>query len=197
MLLCSTALAAPEGTAKLPEAPASEPDLPEACRPLAKLAESTAKSQALSAKISLASCLADARLKPLVLCDCEQSVREIEEALTPSLELLDGVFAAGDPATQILARHTQGELLSNVATRMLATIPPPTNTSESAVALRDTRLDMLLPLIQPWQMRARSAYNDLDKIARANPQLAKNAAVLAAVRSSRAKLTTQSQTATR
>src|SRR5687768_15893409 len=55
MLLCSTtALAAPEGTATLPETPAAEPDLPEACRPLAKLAESPAKSQALSAKISLA-----------------------------------------------------------------------------------------------------------------------------------------------
>ena len=56
------------------------------------------------------------------------------------------------------------------------------------LALRDTRLSLITPLVVPWQQQARSAYQQLDTIARANPQLAKNAAVLAAVRASRAKL---------
>ncbi|HEY5946472.1 MAG TPA: hypothetical protein VIV40_13310 [Kofleriaceae bacterium] len=166
-------------------------EVPEACRDLAKLAGSPSKAQSWSARISLASCLVDDKAKSLVLCDCEQSVNDINAAIDPSLALLDEVFAQGDPATKILARHSQGEILSSFATRMLATVPPPANSSEEAIALRDTRVSMLQPLIQPWIARAQSAYAELDRIAKANPQLAKNPAVLAAVRSSRARLAQQ------
>ena len=162
--------------------------LPEACRDIGKLADSPIKARALSARISLASCLVDEQTKPLVLCDCEQSVNEINDAIDSGLIILDEVVLLGDPASQILARHSQGEILSAFAQRMLATVPPPLNPSEEAIALRDTRLDLLQPLIQPWLARAQAAYAEIDKIARANPQLAKNPAVLAAVRSSRAKL---------
>src|SRR5688572_5516111 len=55
-------------------------ELPESCRDLGKLADSPSPPRALSARISLASCLVEARVKLLVLCDCEQSVREITEA---------------------------------------------------------------------------------------------------------------------
>jgi hypothetical protein len=79
-------------------------------------------------------------------------------------------------------------MLSGFATRLLQAVPPPLNSSEEAVALRETRLAMLQPLIQPWQARAQAAYTDVDKLARKHPQLAKNAAVVAAVRTSRAKL---------
>ncbi len=65
------------------------------------------------------------------------------------------------------------------------------------LALRDTRLSLITPLVVPWQQQARSAYQQLDTIARANPQLAKNAAVLAAVRASRAKLATDAGVAKR
>jgi hypothetical protein len=123
-----------------------------------------------------------------VLCDCEQSILDVNVAIDPSLALLDEVFVLGDPATKILARHTQGEILSGFAQRMLATVPPPANSTPEAMQLRDTRLDMLQPLIQPWLARAQAAFTELDKIAKANPQLAKNPAVLAAVRASRAKL---------
>ncbi|HEY5923471.1 MAG TPA: hypothetical protein VIV11_17445 [Kofleriaceae bacterium] len=174
--------AAPSLTALVPE------ELPEACRDQAKLVDSPSKNQALSAGISLASCLVDQNAKALVLCDCEQSVIDINAAIDPSLQLLDEVFVLGDPATKILARHTQGEILSGFAQRMLATVPPPINGSEEALALRNTRLDMLQPLIEPWLTRARAAFTELDKIARANPQLAKNPAVVAAVRATRTRL---------
>jgi hypothetical protein len=162
--------------------------LPEACRDIGKQADSPIKARALSARISLASCLVDEKTKPLVLCDCEQSVNEINDAIDPSLIILDEVVLVGDPATKILARHSQGEILSGFAQRMLSTVPPPVNASEEAIALRNTRLDLLQPLIQPWLSRAQVAFSELDKIARANPQLAKNPAVAAAVRASRAKL---------
>jgi hypothetical protein len=161
---------------------------PEACRDLAKLANSTSKPRALSARISLASCLVDEQTKTIVLCDCAQSVIDIDAAIAPSLALLDEVAALGDPVNQILARHAQGEILSSFATRMLATVPPPLNSSEEAIALHDTRLAMLQPLLVPWQERAQVAYTDVDNLARKNPKLAKNPAVAAAVRGSRAKL---------
>jgi hypothetical protein len=163
-------------------------ELPVACRDLGKLATSPRPAQALSARISLSSCLVEQKMKELVLCDCEQSVNELNAAAAPSLALLDEVFALGDPANKILARQAQGDLLGSFATRMLATVPAPIDSSQSAIALRETRLGLITPLVNPWFVRAQSAYAELDKIARANPQLAKNPAVLMAVRSSRAKL---------
>jgi hypothetical protein len=163
-------------------------ELPAACRDLGTLASSLRPAQALSARISLSSCLIDQKLRDLVLCDCEQSINEINAAAAPSFALLEEVFALGDPANKILARQAQGDMLQSFATRVLATVPAPIDSSPSAIALRETRLGLVTPLVNPWFVRARSAYAELDKIARANPQLAKNPAVLMAVRSSRAKL---------
>lgn len=166
-------------------------EVPEPCKELAKAADSASKNQALSARTSLAVCLADQKTKPLVLCDCEQSVREIEAAIQPSLDMLDEVFAMGDASQQILARTAQGEMLQSFATRMLGTVPPPLNPSEEAIALHDTRVQMLQPLIVPWQQQSQAAFNAVDQLARKNPQLAKNQAVVAAVRTSRLRLSQQ------
>jgi hypothetical protein len=163
-------------------------ELPESCRELGTLAGSPSPAQALSARISLAGCLVEQSVRTLQLCDCEQSVNEVEAAASPSIALLDEVFAAGDPAMKILARQAEGDMLQGFATRLLATVPPLVDTNESAVALRELRLNMLTPLVNPWFVRARSAYTELDRIAREHPELAKNRAVLIAVRSARAKL---------
>jgi len=172
-------------------------ELPQPCRDLGKLADSPAANQALSARISLASCLVEQRMKTVTLCDCEQSVHDVEAASTQSLALLDEVAQVGEPATRILALQAKGDLLASFATRIVATVPPAIDGTEAAVNLRDMRLSLILPLVAPWQQQARSAYAELDKIARANPQLAKNQAVLAAVRASRTKLTQLDTTAKR
>lgn len=163
-------------------------DVPQACRDLGKLANSASLAQALSARISLASCLVDAKVRELALCDCEQSVIELDAAAAPSIALLDEAFALGDPATKILARQALGDMLQSFATRLVATVPTPVDGSESAHALRETRLHLLMPLVSPWFVRSQSAYVELDRIARENPKLAKNPAVLSAVRASREKL---------
>jgi hypothetical protein len=163
-------------------------DVPQPCRDLAKMASSPSKNAALSARISLATCLADQQAKALVLCDCEQSVIDVNDAIDPSLAMLDEVVAHGDVTMKILARHSQGHLLASFSARILATLPPPPTSNPDAIALRETRLAMLQPLIDPWQVRAHGAFAEVDKLARANPRLAKNAAVLAAVRSSRDRL---------
>ncbi len=168
--------------------PIAVEDLPEACRDLGKLAGSKSPAQAQSARISLASCLVEQKRDTIPLCDCQQSINDIEAAATPSFTLLDEVFAVGDPATKILARQAQADLLHGFGTRMLATVPPPLDSSEAAIALHDTRAQMLAPLVNPWFVRAQSAYSEIDRIARTNPQLAKNRAVFLAVRNAREKL---------
>lgn len=181
----ATSLGGPPGAELTTLDPA---ELPEACRDFGKLADSAHRNVAMTARIALATCLVDQNTKPLELCDCEQSVHDINVVLDPSFALLDDVFTAGDPAMQVLARQAQGELLVRFATRMLGTVPPPLSSSSEALALRETRLQMLKPLVSPWLMRAQSMFADLERIARANPQLEKNAAVVAAVRSARTQL---------
>ncbi|HUS27271.1 MAG TPA: hypothetical protein VMZ53_02150 [Kofleriaceae bacterium] len=203
----ATAAPAPAPTPAPTPAPVASPmtqltpdAVPEQCKALAKEATGPSINRALSARISLASCLADHKLKPLVLCDCEASVIDINAATQLSIALLDEVFTKGDAAMQILARQAKGDMLSALAQRMQATVPPPVTATPEAIALRDTRLDLLQPMIEPWQTQARAAYSEVDKIAKANPQLSKNAAVVAAVRASRTKLGAQppaTQTATR
>jgi hypothetical protein len=163
-------------------------ELPVACRALAIETQTASRNRALSARISLAGCLVDQRLRELTLCDCEQSVLEVEDASTQSVALLDEVARNGDPTLQLLARHALGELFTSQATRMLATIPPAIDASPSALALRETRVQLLAQRLQPWRDRARAAHRDVDQIARANPQLERNAAVVSAVRTSRARL---------
>lgn len=190
LLSSASALAAPTPTVPARPAPTKVvvEDLPQACRDLGTLANSASLAQALSARISLASCLIDARVRELALCDCEQSVNDLEAAAAPSIALLDEAFALGDPATKILARQALGDMLQSFATRLVATIPVPVDGSESAHALRETRLHLLMPLVSPWFVRSQAAYMELDRIARENPRLAKNPAVLTAVRASREKL---------
>ena len=172
--------------------------VPEKCKPFAKEAEAPSLNRKLSARISLASCLADYKVKPLVLCDCEQSVIDINNAAQLPITLLDEVYMMGDATMQILARQAKGDLISSFVQRIQATVPPPVNGTPEAIALQQTRLDLLQPMLQPWNDQARAAYTDVDKLAKANPKLAKNPAVVAAVRSSRTKLGTQpTQTATR
>ena len=175
--------------------------MPAACKSLAKDADAPSLNRKLSARISLASCLAEAKLKPLVLCDCQQSVIDINNAAQLPLMLLDEVYAMGDASMKILARQQKGDLLSGFAQRIQATVPAPTNGTPEAIALHDTRVDLLQPMLAPWNTDARAAYSEVDKLARANPKLAKNTAVVAAVRASRAKLGTSpaqpTQTATR
>ncbi|NVB85387.1 MAG: hypothetical protein HOV81_43890 [Kofleriaceae bacterium] len=186
------ATTAPGVTPPTPSAPTLtklDPEaIPESCASLAKAADATSINRALSARISLAGCLADAGLKTLVLCDCAQSVQEIDTVTELSRVLFDEAISLGDATTQILARRAKGDLLSNLATRMVATVPPPRDASPEAIALHDSRVDILSALLQPWQLAARVEYEELDKTARANPQLAKNPAVAAAVRASRDRL---------
>jgi hypothetical protein len=50
-------------------------------------------------------------------------------------------------------------------------------------------------MLVPWQDAAKASFKEVDILARANPQLAKNQAVVAAVRAARAKMAPDTQPA--
>jgi hypothetical protein len=170
-------------------APLEQSAIPEPCRPLAKQAQAPSLAAALSARISLASCMAERAVAPLALCDCGASILAVDTAVAPALAVLDGVIEAGDPAIQVLAEHTRGQLLAGFAARLLATLPTPGPGADNAeITLRDMRKQTLEAQLAPWRDAARAAFQRVVELAGAHPELASNPAVMTAVRDSRQRL---------
>ncbi len=160
--------------------------LPESCRTIAKQASAVSLQTALSARVSLASCLADINLAPLALLDCQDSVLAVEAATAPSFELLDGVIAAGDLTAKLIAEHAKGELYTSMAIRMKSTIPAASDAA--SIALHDSRVSILDTLLAPWRDSANAAFEHVVAIAKANPELVKNPVVKTAVAASQQRI---------
>lgn len=162
--------------------------VPAPCQPLARQALAATRA-ALSARISLATCLADRAVAPLTLCDCGESILAVDTATEPALALLDEVIDADDPATQAIAEQAEGELYAGLAVRLLATLPelrPGSSTEE--IALREMRRQTLDAQLDPWREAASRAFQRVVELARTHPELADDRAVAAAVRDSQRRL---------
>lgn len=162
--------------------------VPEACRPLANQALA-AGSPALSARISLAVCMADRAVAPLPLCDCGESILAVDTATEPALALLDEVIDADDPASQVIAEHAEGELYTGLTARLLATLPAlGPGASAAETALREMRRQALDAQLEPWRDAAARSFQRVVELARAHPELADRPAVRTAVRDSQQRL---------
>lgn len=159
------------------------------CRALAEVANSKARVRALGARVSLASCLADAAMTGLQLVDGEESVLAIEEALAPSRALLDEVLehAARDAETRMVAQRAIAMLYAGAASRMLQTVPPPVDGSDASQALRDIRLANVETMIAPWRTVELRAHAEIVKLADAYPRLARDRAYVKTIAASRAR----------
>jgi len=188
----------PAAPSHSPPAPATPPApsltpidpsaVPAGCLPLAKQAQA-ASPAALSARISLAICLADRAVAPLALCDCGESILAVDTATEPALALLDEVIDAGDPASQAIAEHAEGELHAGLTVRLLATLPalqPGATAAESA--LREMRRQTLEAQLAPWREAATRSFQRVVELARAHPELADQPAAATAVRDSQQRL---------
>jgi hypothetical protein len=169
-------------------APVALEDLPQRCRSIAKRTVAPSASQALSARIALAGCIADARLAPLSLIDGQESVLAIDAAVVPAFRLLDGVVDAGDVSMKVVALRTKASLYAQMCTRMMNTVPPPTDTSPEAAALRETRREIVDGMTQDWRGRALEAHQAVVDLGRAHPELQRNPVVQAAIRDSERQL---------
>ena len=173
-------------------APIVVADLPQQCHSIAKQAAGAASLQTLlSARISLAACLADVGLAPLKLCDCEESILAIDDATKRSVELLDEVITATRaPAMKITAHRAKAELYTNVMVRMASTIPPP-GTTEASIALHEARRTILEGMLGRWRTAAAASYEQILAIAKANPKLERDPAIATAVRMAKDRLRMQ------
>jgi hypothetical protein len=137
---------------------------------------------ALSAKVSLAVCEARERMRAIALTDYEQSTREMIEAVTPSLELLQDVRANPDVAWQVIALHASASLRMGMAVRVLGGVPALSrNETPELVAVDDLRSEILRERIRHWFDRAHADYLEIDRLVSAHPDLADNPLVATAL----------------
>src|ERR1041384_2145650 len=145
--------------------------VPEPCKPLAKQALAQSLAAALSARVSLAGCVAERAIAPLALCDCGESVLAIDAAVAPAIAMLDNAIEVGDPATQVIAEHAEGKLYLGFAARLLATLPKPgPGAADTEVALRDLRKQTLEVQLAPWREAAMAAFQHVVETARSHPR---------------------------
>lgn len=164
-------------------------ETPERCHAIAKRAAGANLLQALSARISLASCIADAKFSELQLIDGQDSITMMDEAALPSFAMLDEVVAAAtDPVTKVMATHAKAQLLQGMINRMTQTVTSAAAATPEAQALRETRRAIMQELLTPWRNRTRELYAAVDEIAKANPTIVKNPVAVAAIRDSREQL---------
>jgi len=163
--------------------------VPESCKPLAKQALAQSLTAALTARVSLATCMADRAIAPLVLCDCGESILAVDAAIAPAIAVLDNVIEVGDPAMQVIGEHAEGKLYAGFATRLLATLPSPgPGASDTELALRDLRKQALEAQLAPWREAAMTAFQHVVEIARSHPEAASNATAASAIRDSQQQL---------
>ena len=178
-----TAQGSAPATPKTILAPIDLAAIPERCKPLTKQASAPDLALAYSTRIALASCMAERAVAPLALCDCGASVMAIDAAVAPALALLDDVIASAEPALQVIAEDTLGQLHAGFAVRMRATLPavgPSAGADE--LALRDMRAKTLEAQLAPWHEAAMASFEHVVELAKAHPELARNAAAATAIR---------------
>ncbi|HET7505859.1 MAG TPA: hypothetical protein VFK02_32795 [Kofleriaceae bacterium] len=157
--------------------------IPAQCKPLAKQAQAPNPAIAHPARISLASCMAERAIAPLSVCDCADSIVAIDAAAAPAIALLDDVIASAGPAIQAIAEDTEGRLYAGFAIRLRATLPAVgPGASEAEVTLHDVRAQGLEAQMAPWHEAAMAAFEHVVELARAHPEIARNAAAATAVR---------------
>ena len=161
-------------------------ETPERCHPIAQRAGGANLLQALSARISLASCIADASFSELELIDGAASMAEMDAVAVPSFAMLDEVVAAAtDPVTKVMATHTKAQLLTVMINRMTQTVSATAATTPQAHALHESRRALMQELLTPWRDRTRAVYMVVDDLAKATPSIMKNPVAVAAIRDSR------------
>jgi hypothetical protein len=164
-------------------------ETPERCHSIAKRAAGANLLQVLSARISLASCIADAKFSEMQLIDGQDSITAMDEVALPSFAMLDEVVAAAtDPVTKVMATHAKAQLLHVMINRMTQTVTSSVAATPDAQALRETRRQIMQELLTPWRDRTREVYLQVDEIAKANPTIVKNPVAVAAIRDSREQL---------
>src|SRR5689334_1874122 len=105
LLLTASASAAPA------LAPLNRANLPTQCQAVAtEPASARTLAPRYAAYTSAANCMAMVRLKALQVSPTQESVKAINDAIAPSVDLLDAVIGSGDPAASLIAEYSKADL---------------------------------------------------------------------------------------
>ena len=157
-------------------------DVHSTCRVFADLAGSQATRVALSARVSLATCEAEERLRSFAFVDYEASAEELVATVNPTLELIAKVATSTDPVEQIAALDADAKLRSALGVRVMSSVPSlPDNASPDLVEQHAFRVQLLRERVSHWFERARADYAEIERIAQAHPELAHDPVVAAAL----------------
>jgi hypothetical protein len=118
----------------------------------------------VEARISMASCTADVRLRGV-------PVEAYDEAVAPAMTLRDQAIAAGDPALAIVALGIKADLYFGLTVRARNSVPMiDALTVGVALANHDRRHAEVEVAVQPWLGRARAAQTAIVAIGRRHPE---------------------------
>jgi hypothetical protein len=159
ILLCSMVAAANAN----PITPTVETrTLPAPCRTVAEVPKDAATLTVhLDATISAANCTAMNHLHALKLTPTQASADAIDQAIAPSLDLLDMVVKNGDVPAQIVAQHAIGDIYQGAVVTMRST-------GREADAFTGR-----------WQLKAQAAYSEVARLAEQIPDRVATSSVLA------------------
>ncbi len=164
------------------------PNDPEAsCADVAQVPnDARTDTPALAARLSMASCGAEARLRGVTITDDAAGIAVVQTALEPSLATFDDVARNDDPRFQILAAHARADLLFGAVTRMRASIPSVSAVAKGDELIREdadraARRAALEPKLAPWISDATAACQRVLQLAQQYPQATDDLVVAAAV----------------
>jgi hypothetical protein len=143
------------------------------CRQLAMIPKTARVSgPQYDAAISTANCMIRHHTQGLILTPSAQSVRDLDNAVAPALQILERVIATADPAHAVLARYAELDLYEGNTARLLAAPRPPAQHIDKHVAAADV-------LTQPWRERALETRRSIAAAVRAHPDMSRRDPVLA------------------
>ena len=136
------------------------------CRTLVMVpADARTIGPTVDAYISAASCMAITRTRALKLVPGPAAVKALNEAVQPSLVLLDVVIRTGDARARLLAEHAKADLYDGLAVRLESLAPrtPVTAAGRQAADLARQH-DELYALARPWHDAAAEGFAEVEKL---------------------------------
>ena len=175
-------------------APAASSDVPAECESIATVPDQAmTEIPMLAARMSMASCAAQARAGSLALTDDADGILQLQNAMGPSLDTFQNLVDDPHPEFQLLAAHAHADLLLGMVTRMRASIPPVSSDAFGVDLIRqqadrDARHESLEPLLRPWIAAARADLVRTLAVAKQHPELANDPVIAAAIQHAEADL---------
>jgi hypothetical protein len=131
-------------------------DATPSCAALAKVpADAAIPLPAISARVSTASCVAEAKFTALQLKPDDASIAALTAAAKPSIDALDAVIQENDPVMAPIAKLARADLFQGMAVRIRNSITPITMaTIGPQLALIEQQHVAIEPKIQAWLAQA-------------------------------------------